>query len=326
MTFGATSTTDDVLAGIDLTGTLAVVTGASAGLGEETTRALSEHGATVIMAVRDVQKGEAAKARVLETVPDAALEVRRLELGNLASVRAFAESFLADHDRLDLLINNAGVMACPQGTTDDGFELQLGTNHLGHFLLGTLLAPALVAAAPSRLISLSSDGHRVSDIDLDDPWFETTEYDPWVAYGRSKTANVLFAVGFEDRYGDQGVHAIALHPGAIHTELGRHLTPETTQAMLDRIKAGASSSGEGSSGGGGGLKFKSIPEGAATTCWAATSPELEGRGGIYLQDCQVAEVDDGAAGQGMAGVRSYAVDPQRADELWAWSEQQVSAR
>jgi NAD(P)-dependent dehydrogenase (short-subunit alcohol dehydrogenase family) len=320
MTFGATSTTDDVLDGIDLTGKLAVITGASAGLGEETTRALAAHGAAVVMAVRDVAKGEAAKARILESVPDATLEVRSLELGNLASVRAFAESFLADHDRLDLLVNNAGVMACPQDTTDDGFDLQLGTNHLGHFLLSTLLAPALVGAAPSRLIALSSDGHRMGDVDLEDPGFEITEYDPWLAYGRSKTANVLFAVGFDARYGEQGVHAYAVHPGAIHTELGRHLTKESTQALLDRItREGGSVGSEG-----GGLKFKSIPEGAATTCFAATSPDLEGRGGLYLQDCQVAEVDDGETGPGRGGVRSYAVDRDRSDQLWAWSEQAVS--
>jgi NAD(P)-dependent dehydrogenase (short-subunit alcohol dehydrogenase family) len=320
MSFGATSTTDEVLDGIDLTGTLAVITGASAGLGEETTRALAAHGAIVIMAVRDVEKGETAKARILEFVPEASLEVRQLELGNLANVRAFAESFLADHDRLDLLINNAGVMACPQGTTDDGFDLQLGTNHLGHFLLGTLLAPALVAAAPSRLISLSSDGHRMSDLDLDDPGFETTEYDPWVAYGRSKTANVLFAVGFDARHRDQGVRALALHPGAIHTELGRHLTKDSLKSLMDRIdREGGDASGEG-------LRFKGIPEGAATTCWAATSPDLEGRGGIYLQDCQVAEVDDGETGPGRGGVRSYAVDPERADQLWAWSEAAVNSR
>jgi NAD(P)-dependent dehydrogenase (short-subunit alcohol dehydrogenase family) len=309
MTFGATSTTDDVLDGVDLDGTLAVVTGASAGLGEETTRALAAHGATVIMAVRDLEKGEGTKARILESVPDARLELRQLELSDLSSVRAFADSFLADHDRLDVLINNAGVMACPQGTTEDGFDLQLGTNHLGHFLLGTLLAPALVAAAPSRLVSLTSAGHRFSDVDLDDPNFETTEYEPWVAYGRAKTANALFAVGFDARYADQGVHAFSVHPGGIHTELGRHLTEDSIKTLMDAMPKDEE------------LQWKSVPQGAATTCWAATAPELDEHGGAYLEDCQVAHVTSDPVSR--TGVRPYAQDRDRSDQLWVWSEQAV---
>lgn len=309
MTFGATSTTDDVLDGVDLTGTLAVVTGASTGLGEETARALADHGAAVVMAVRDVAKGETAAARIRETVPAAQLEVRELELSSLASVRRFAEAFLADHDRLDLLINNAGVMACPQGTTDDGFELQLGTNHLGHFLLANLLVPTLVAGAPSRVISLSSAGHRFSDVDLDDPGFERTEYEPWVSYGRSKTANALFAVGFDARFADQGVHAFSLHPGGIHTELGRHLTQESIQTLIASMPKDQD------------MAWKTVPQGAATTCWAATAPELDDVGGAYLEDCQVAEVNDDPAGRG--GVKPYAIDPASADRLWTWSEQAV---
>ena len=310
MSFGAQSTADDVLDGIDLTGTLAVVTGASTGLGEETTRALASHGATVVMAVRDVEKGEAAKERILAEAPDAVLEVRRLELANLASVRAFAESFLADHERLDLLVNNAGIMACPQGTTDNGFELQLGTNHLGHFLLATSLAPALVAAAPSRVISLSSAGHRFSDVDLDDPGFERTEYEPWVAYGRAKTANALFAVGWEARYGAQGVHAFSVHPGGIHTELGRHLTEDSIKTLMDSMPKDQS------------MDWKTVPQGAATTCWAATAPELDAHGGAYLEDCGVVVPTDDPLNR--TGVRSYAQDPVRADELWDWSEQALA--
>ena len=188
---GATSTTDDVLEGVDLTGKRAIVTGASTGLGEETTRALAAHGVAVTMAVRDIYKGEQAAARIRSVLPNADLpdlhlDIRQLELGSLASVRAFAAGFLADHDRLDLLILNAGVMACPYMTTDDGFELQFGTNHLGHFLLAELLTPALVAAAPPRVVSLSSGGHRIADVDLDDPGFEHTEYSPWVGYGRPR--------------------------------------------------------------------------------------------------------------------------------------------
>ena len=190
------------------------------------------------MAVRDVDKGLAAADRVRATVPDADIEVRQLDLGRLASVRAFAEEYLGERDRIDVLINNAGVMACPKDTTYDGFELQFGTNHLGHFLLTNLLAPALVAGEPARVVELSSRGHRFSDVDLDDPDFERTEYDPWVAYGRSKTANVLFAVGFDARYRDQGVRAFAVHPGSIQTELGRHLTDESLSILMKALPEG----------------------------------------------------------------------------------------
>jgi NAD(P)-dependent dehydrogenase (short-subunit alcohol dehydrogenase family) len=314
---GATTTTDDVLEGVDLSGKRAIVTGASTGLGEETTRALAAHGAAVTMAVRDVRKGEEAASRIrmaLPTadLPDLHLDIRQLELGSLASVRAFAEGFLADHDKLDLLILNAGVMACPYMTTEDGFELQFGTNHLGHFLLAELLAPALVAAAPSRVVSLSSGGHRIADVDLDDPGFEHTEYSPWVGYGRSKTANVLFAVGFEHRYGQQGVHAYSVHPGMIATDLGRHLTKETASVIRQARTRGAAR-----------VEYKTIPQGAATTLWAATVPGLETQGGAYLEDCHVATVTDDPDARG--GVRSYAIDLARADALWELSERLTSA-
>ena len=311
MILGPESTTDDVLAGIDLAGKRAVVTGASTGLGEETTRALASAGAVVTMAVRDQARGDAAAARIRAAVPSADLEVRLLDLASLASVRAFAAAFLAEHDRLDLLINNAGIMACPQGVTADGFETQFGTNHLGHFLLATLLAPALVAAAPSRVVALSSAGHRRSDVDLDDPGFETTPYEPWIAYGRSKTANALFAVGFDQRFAGQGVRAFAVHPGVIATELSRHLTDETLSALISSMSSARE------------VRYKSVPQGAATTVWAATSPELEGRGGLYLEDCHVAELTDDPEVSG--GVRAYALDPDRADALWARSEELIAS-
>jgi NAD(P)-dependent dehydrogenase (short-subunit alcohol dehydrogenase family) len=313
-TFGFASTTDEVLAGHDLTGRLAVVTGASTGLGEETARALAAHGATVVMAVRDLGRGTAAAERIRTTVPDAQLDVRDLELASLASVRSFAEGFLADHDRLDLLINNAGIMACPQGTTVDGFELQFGTNHLGHFLLGVLLAPALIAGAPSRLVSLSSRGHSFADVDLEDWNFERTPYDPFVAYGRAKTANALFAVGFQRRFGDRGVDAFAVHPGGIRTELGRDMTRETRAALFSRLA-------DASSGAATEFSWKTIPQGAATTVWAATSPALSGHGGAYLEDCGIATVgtDPGLS----SGVVPYAVDPDRADALWELSQRLV---
>ncbi len=304
MTLGATSTTDDVLEGVDLTGRHAIVTGASTGLGEETTRALAAHGAQVTMAVRDPQRGDAAVDRIRATVPDAALAVRVLDLGSLASVRTFAAEFLVEHDHIDLLINNAGVMACPFATTADGFELQIGTNHIGHFLLTQLLDSALGEA--TRVIALSSAGHRFSDVDLDDPNFERTTYEPWVAYGRSKTANALFAVELDRRLADRGGHAFSLHPGGIMTELGRHLTEETIAVLMDSIPAGQE------------MDWKTVPQGAATTVFAATAPELDAHGGAYLEDCAVAERNDDLESRG--GVRSYAIDPDRAAALWAKSE------
>lgn len=300
MTFDATSTTDDVLDGVDLAGKRVVVTGASAGLGEETARALSAHGAAVTMAARDLERGVAAEARIRESVPDARLEVRLLDLASLSDVRRFGEEFLAEHDRVDFLINNAGVMACPHSTTVDGFELQIGTNHIGHFLLTQMLMPTL--GDGSRVVALSSAGHRFSDVDLDDPNFETTPYDAWAAYGRSKTANALFAVELDRRLAERGAHAYSVHPGGIITELGRHLTEETMAVLSDSMSTGPA------------MEWKTVPQGAATSVWAATAPELVGNGGSYLEDCQIAERNDVPDSRG--GIRSYAIDPDRAAALW----------
>jgi len=308
--FGAESTTDDVLGGVDLAGTRVLVTGASAGLGLETTRALAAHGASVTMAVRDLAKGTTAMETVLATVPAADLELRPVDLADLASVRTFSDGFLADHDRLDVLIANAGIMACPQGTTADGFELQLGTNHLGHFLLITRLMPALVEADGARVVLLSSAGHRFADVDLEDPGFEHQPYDPWVAYGRAKTANVLCAVGIDQRFRERGVRAFAVHPGGIQTELGRHLTDESLKFLMDRLAAAPTET-----------VWKTVPQGAATSVYAATSPDLEGRGGVYLEDCHIAEVTDDPDAR--EGVRAYALDPTAADALWTLSERLV---
>ena len=292
----------------ELTGKRIVVTGASAGLGEETTRSLAAHGASVTMAARDPERNAAAAARVRASVLDADLELRTLDLASLASVRSFATDFLADHDRIDVLINNAGVMACPRATTSDGFELQIGTNHVGHFLLTRELMPAI--GAGSRVIALSSAGHRFSDVDLDDPNFETTEYEPWVAYGRSKTANALFAVELDRRLADRDAHAYSLHPGGIITELGRHLTEETLAVLTDSMPTGQA------------MEWKTVPQGAATSVWAATAPELNGHGGAYLEDCHVAERNDIPDARG--GIKSYAIDPHRAVALWAKSEEWVT--
>jgi len=316
--FGPDTTTDEVLDGVDLTGRTVLVTGASSGLGLETTRSLAAHGASVVLAVRDKEKGERAIATVREQAPGADLELRLVDLGSLVSIRAFADGMLTDHDHLDVLIANAGVMACPLGHTTDGFELQFGTNHLGHFLLVELLAPLLVAGAPSRLVVLSSAGHKLADVDLDDPHWEHSPYDKWLAYGRAKTANVLFASEFDRRYSNQGVRAFAVHPGTIVTDLGRHLTPDDIARFQGRDSDADSTR---SSRPRGMRRWKSVEAGAATTVWAATSPALDGLGGRYLEDCGVAAPDDDLAAE--RGHRSYATDPERATALWSLSEQLV---
>ena len=313
MAFDHDSTTDDVLAGIDLTGRRAVVTGASGGLGEETARALAAHGAAVTIAARDAAKAEAAAERIRAGVPAAALEVRALDLADLASVRAFAEGFRADHDALDLLINNAGVMACPLQRTEQGWELQFATNHIGHFLLTCLLVPALRAAPAARIVNLSSTGHQLSGVDIDDPFFEHRPYDKWVAYGQSKSANVLFSVALEKRLAASGVHAYAVHPGGIETDLGRHLEESDVAALLSR--AGVTDPEQFRAG------FKTVPQGAATSCWAATAAELADRGGIYLEDCSIAAPFDGATFG--VGIAPHATDAETAERLWARSEEWV---
>jgi NAD(P)-dependent dehydrogenase (short-subunit alcohol dehydrogenase family) len=310
--FGANTTADEALEGIDLRGKLVLITGGSSGLGQESARALAAKGAHVVLTARDAAKGRGVVAGIVASTGNRDVELEELELDSLASVRAFAQRFLAKHDRLDVLLNNAGVMACPLGHTKDGFELQFGTNHLGHFLLTCLLAPALKKAAPSRVVSLSSRGHQVAPVDFDDPNFERREYQKWASYGQSKTANVLFAVGLERRLGPAGVHAYALHPGAIMTELGRHLVPEDIEILRNRFPPGTT------------LAFKTVEAGAATSVFAATAPELEGRGGIYLEDCHVAGVNDEP--NSIDGVRSYAIDPKNAERLWELSERLVGQR
>ena len=315
--FGHDTTADEVLEGIDLTGKLALVTGGASGLGTETARALAARGAHVVIAVRDTEKGAAAAKEIREGSGSDKVDVIELDLASLDSIRQCADTFAAIYDRLDLLINNAGVMACPLAHTADGFEMQFGTNHLGHFLLTNRLAPLLEKSAPARIVNLSSRGHQFDDVHLDDPNFERRDYDKWASYGQSKTANVQFSVGLEKRLGGKGVHAYAVHPGGIMTNLGRHLTEDDIAMLRKRIEDNASQSP--SSGGG----FKSIPAGAATTCFAATAPELEGKGGVYLEDCHVAQVDDESR---QDGVRSYAVDPGKAEALWTLSEEMVGEK
>src|SRR5258706_10888467 len=315
-TFGAESTTDEVLEGIDLSGKRVLVTGVSAGLGVECARVLAAHGAQVVGAARDLDKARGATKAVRDqAAKGGGLELVQLDLASLKSVRACADTLLAAGKQFDAVIANAGVMACPQGTTADGFETQFGTNHLGHFVLVNRIAKLMKNGA--RLVNLSSSGHRFSDVDLDDPNFERTEYTDFGAYGRSKTANVLFAVEFDRRHKAAGVRATAVHPGGIQTELGRHMTPEAMAKLIAEINATQPKGAPP-------FSWKSIPQGAATSVWAACVGDAEAIGGRYCEDCHVAEVVSVPGLRG--GVRPYALDPQRAQALWQRSEELVGER
>jgi len=313
--FGAKSTTDEVLAGIDLSGKRVLVTGVSAGLGVETARALKAHGAEVVGTARDLGKA----GRALREAGAWPIELVEVDLANLKSVRAAADQLNADGRSFDLVIANAGVMRTPFGHTTDGFETQFGTNHLGHFVLINRIAPLI--ADGGRLVNLSSAGHRYSDVDLEDPNFERTPYDPMIAYGRSKTANVLFAVEFDRRHKGRGVRATAVHPGGIRTELDRHMKPGELDELVAKIDADLASRGEPP------LEFKTIPQGAATSVWAGVVASGSEVGGHYCADCHVVtNVTDGELSVLSDGVRPYALDPERAKSLWAKSEEMVGER
>ncbi len=305
--FGHDTTTDEVLDGIDLTGKTALVTGASGGLGAETARAFASRGAAVIITARDIDKAGGVVGSIRESTGNDQVRIEELELGSFASIRAFAGRVNDGVDSIDILANNAGVMVCPFGHTQDGYELQFGTNHLGHFLMTCLLAPTLVAGRPARVVSLSSRGHHLSPVVFDDINFESRDYDKWGSYGQSKTANILFAVELDRRLEEHGVRAMAVHPGVIMTDLARHMTADDFELMSSRNEGAP-------------LRMKSVEAGAATTVYAATAPELDGRGAVYLEDCHVAEVTDDDPG---GGVRSYAVDPELAARLWTVSEEMV---
>jgi NAD(P)-dependent dehydrogenase (short-subunit alcohol dehydrogenase family) len=296
-----TVTTDDVLQGIDLSGKVVLITGGTTGLGKESARALGSAGATVVITARSEEKGQTAVAQLTELVPDGDFSFEVMELGSLDSVRAFADRFLASHDRLDVLLANAGIMAVPYGKTDDGFELQFGTNHLGHFVLVNRLLPLLKASAPSRIVNLSSAGHFASGIIWDDPNFETNDYSKMDAYGQSKTANILFTVELERRYGDAGVHAWAVHPGMVMTDLARSFTKDDFGDLASRAKKS-------------GMKMPTLVNvdvGASTQVWACASAEALEKPGSYLADRAFAEPSD------------YANDPELAKRLWVLSEQLV---
>jgi NAD(P)-dependent dehydrogenase (short-subunit alcohol dehydrogenase family) len=316
---GATSTTEDVLSGVKLQGKRILVTGASAGLGIETARSLAAHGAHVVGAARDLKKAEAATSQVRK---DAAagggrFELVELDLGNLKSVRACADQLLAKGDPFDVVIANAGVMATPFGHTVDGFETQFGTNHLGHFVLVNRIASLLRSGG--RLINLSSSGHRYSNVDLEDPNFERTPYEPFVAYGRSKTANILFAVAFDKRHRERGIRAAAVHPGGIRTELGRHVDPGRLDKVVEEINQQLAAQGQGP------FQWKTIPQGAATSVWAGVVAPGDEIGGRYCENCHVGQIvpDNATITAVSEGVRAYALDPGNAEALWKKSEEMV---
>ena len=310
--FGHGTTAREVLEGVSLDGRVALVTGASGGLGAEAARALAEKGASVTIACRDLEKGEGVAEGIRSSTGNSAVEVSQLELSQPGSVRVFAERWLAEHDTLHLLINNAGIMACPLARTVEGWEMQFATNHLGHFLLTGLLLPALRKGDPARIVNLTSAGHRFSPVEFDDIHFERREYDKWGSYGQAKTANILFSCGLEKRYGASGIHAYAVHPGGIMTELGRHLQESDIAELMSRRPGGKP------------MRWKSIESGAATTVWAATAKQLEGRGGLYLEDCGESVLRTSAEQED--GYEGYAVDPEAAERLWAVSEETLGFR
>lgn len=300
-------TADEVLGDMDLSGKRVLVTGAGAGLGLETCRVLAARGAHVVGAVRDMEKARLATATISAAAPDA-FELVELDLASLDSVRRCADALLAAGEPFDVVICNAGVMATPEGRTNDGFETQFGVNHLGHFLLVNRIIGLLHSG--SRIIMLSSMAHRMGDLDLDDPNFDRRPYDPWASYGGSKTANVLFAVELDRRLRDRGVRVAAVHPGvAFGTDLARHMREEDRAAFLNSKKDFHH-------------RIKTMEEGAATTVWSAFVAPADEIGGRYSQDCRVVPVNDSSVTSN-AGPRAYAMDPARATRLWTISEEMV---
>jgi NAD(P)-dependent dehydrogenase (short-subunit alcohol dehydrogenase family) len=319
---GAGSTTEDVLQGVNLKGKRILVTGVSAGLGVETARALAAHGAHVVGAARDLKKAEAATAQVRKDAAahGGSFELIEVDLGSLKSVRAAADKLVAKGEPFDVVIANAGVMATPFGKTVDGFETQFGTNHLGHFVLVNRIAPLIRKGG--RLVNLSSAGHRFSNVNLDDPNFERTEYEPWAGYGRSKTANILFAVEFDKRHRGRGVRAAAVHPGGINTELARHIDMAVIEKRIEEINQQLAAAGKGP------FKWKTLPQGAATSVWAGVVADADEVGGKYCENCNVGKIipDGTAMSMVSGGVYGYALDEKTAEALWKKSEEMVGEK
>ena len=302
--FGARSNALDVVQGIHLPGRQAIVTGGASGLGLETSRALAATGARLTLAVRNLAQGEAAATAIRAAQPDAQVAVAQLDLADLASVRRFGADWGAAP--LHILVNNAAIMACPLARTAQGWESQFAVNHLGHFALTTALLPALLAGAPSRLVALTSTGHKLGEVDWDDIHFERRAYNKWLAYGQAKSANALMALGVHLRHGSDGITANAVHPGGIMTGLQKFL-PKEEMAALGWLKPD-------------GMPldiFKTPAQGAATSVWAATAPGMAGRGGLYLEDCGIGLPQP--ASNRVSGFSPHVADPEGAQRLWAVS-------
>ncbi len=306
--YGARTEAREAIGGRDLRGKVAIVTGGYSGLGLETTKALAGAGAIVIVPARTPEKAQKALVGI------ANVEQAALDLADPASIDAFAGGFLSRTKKLDILINNAAIMASPLMRDARGYEAQFATNHLGHFQLTARLWPALKAAGNARVVSLSSIGHRISPVDMDDPNFERTEYNKWLSYGRAKSANALFAIGLDQRGAAHGVRAFAVHPGGIMTDLQRYM-PEEEKRAMGWIDADGNVD----------PRFKTPSQGAATSVWCATNAQLEGKGGIYCEDCDIA-VAVAADDKGFTGVRPWAIDPVLADRLWALSERMTGTK
>ncbi|MDO8251784.1 MAG: oxidoreductase [Rhodoferax sp.] len=310
--FGARSTALEVVVGLSLAGKNAIVTGGASGLGLETSKALASAGANVTLSVRNLAQGEAAATELRRAYPQATLQVKQLDLADLSSVRHFAADWITTGKQLDILINNAAIMACPLTRTAQGWEAQFATNHLGHFELTTRLLPALLkagkATGDARVVCLSSTGHKITGVNFDDIHFEHRDYNKWKAYGQAKSANALFALGLHLKYAAQGITANAVHPGGIMTGLQKFLPKEEMQAMGWFKEDGTVVD-----------IFKSPAQGAATSVWAATAPALKGHGGMYLEDCHQgvpAEPSNRAT-----GYSPHIADAAQALRLWEVSEQ-----
>ena len=302
--FGSRTTAEVALAGRDLQGKVAIVTGGHAGLGLETTRVLANAGATVVIGSRDPEKAQLAVAKMKN------VEVSQLDLVSPSSIDRFAKEFLSSNRALDLLINNAGIMATPLMRDDRGYEMQFATNHLGHFQLTAGLWEGLKKSGNARVIALTSLGHRLSQVDFSDPNFNQRPYDKWAAYGQSKSANSLFAVELDKRGQEHGIRAFAVHPGGILTDLIRYLTEEELKPFGVYRENGVFKGPE---------RLKNIEQGAATTVWCAVSPQLNNKGGVYCEDCDIAPIVPGD-GELHSGVRPWAVDKAAAEALWVLSE------
>lgn len=309
--FGARTTALQAVSGISLKGRTVIITGGAAGLGLETSRALSSAGAELTLAVRNLEQGQSAAQQICATYPHAKVDVCRLDLNDLGSVGQFAAAWLASGRTLDILINNAAIMACPLTRTPQGWEAQFAVNHLGHFALTTALLPALQRAGhdhgDARVVCLSSSGHKIAGVDFDDIHFEQRDYNKWKAYGQAKSANALFALGLHGRHGGEGITANAVHPGGIMTGLQKFLPIEEMRA-LGWLKADDTPLD----------LFKTPAQGAATSVWAATAPALKGRGGLYLEDCQQGLPAEPS--NRVSGYSAHIADPAAAERLWVVSQ------